>query len=243
VAAKSNFPCNVYIDESSERGLRYTVIGGVIVPSSVAKEITAEIQNHKKHPSSELKWNRLDSRKIKLYEAVLKSFLDRRTAKKLHFHCIVIDNEKVDYDYSSGSVDLGFNKFIYQILLKFARLYSPRMLYVYPDERRTPQTGAQFRDVLNNGAAIHREIQCRPFKLVEFHKSVLTPLIQLADMLIGAVAYEVNGHNLQPNANSGKLAFLEALKSGTGISSFHSSTRFAEKTFTVWHFDFLKARK
>lgn len=244
MADAKKFPCDVYIDESSE-GLPFTVIGGVIVPSTLAKEIDTEIQSHKKNPSAEFKWNGLDNRNGQLYQKLLQTFLERRAAKKLHFHCIVIENDKVDYDtYSFGDVDLGFNKFAYRIVLKFGRLYSnSNGFYVYPDERRTRQTGDQFREVLNNGAAIHREIKRRPFKIVEFRKSHLTPLIQLADVLIGAIAYEANGHHLQPNACKAKVDFLNTLKTGVGAKTFKISSPYGARTFSIWYLDFSKAGK
>src|SRR5271155_3441110 len=225
MSTERKIPCDVHLDESSQNGLRFTVIGGVIAPSDDAKEITEQIQSEKPHSSCELKWNRLDKQNLSLYKRVLDIFLARRAAEQLYFHCIVLDNEKIDYaPHSYGDVDLGFNKFTYQIVMKFTRLHADHVFYVYLDERKTYQTGEEFRAVLNNGA--DRKFNRRPFKLVEFRKSHLTPLIQLADVLSGAVAYEANGHAARPDASKAKLDFLKTLKTALGVTSFRSSTPF-----------------
>jgi hypothetical protein len=236
-------PCDIYLDESSESGFPFTVIGAVIVPSADAKEISDEIQSAKKHASAELKWSRLDNRNHAVYTRALEHFLKRRADSQAFFHSIVLENDKIDYSlHSYGSVDIGFNKFIYQILMKFAREHGKsHYFYVYPDERRTRQTGDEFRDVLNNGA--DRNLNVRPFRIVEFRKSHQTPLIQLADVLTGAVAYENNGHDQKANANAAKVNFLKEMKKRLGIFSFKNATPYRERTFTVWHFDFSKARK
>jgi hypothetical protein len=231
--------CDIYIDESSEgENFDHTVIGGVIVDTHLVKEVTGELQSCKKHPTAELKWNLLDNRNFRVYCTLLEKFAKARKEDKVHFHCIVIANKNVDHaKYNAGNIDIGFNKFIYQLLIKFARVYSKQhFFYVYPDERRTPQTGNEFRQVLNNGANNHRDILCRPFRLVQFRKSKDSPLIQLADVLIGAICYDINGHALKPNAREGKMYFLKELKKLAQMNSFLSSTPLKQKTFTVWHF-------
>jgi hypothetical protein len=231
----SGVSLDVYLDESSEGGHRFTVIGGVAVPTAIAADRSSAIQACKKHPKSELKWNRIDKTNCDLYAKVIDCFLESRNRKQIHFHCIVIDNSRVNHAlYNFGDVDLGFNKFIYQIAMKFARHYERAdRIYVYPDERRTSQTGQQFRDVLNNGAA--KKLSRKPFRLVEFRKSKDCPLVQLADVLLGAIAYEANDHCNAASANKGKLAVLNHIKTSLSIDSFKVSTPYAFRTFTVWY--------
>jgi hypothetical protein len=243
MSTERKIPCDIYLDESSESGFRFTVIGAVIVPSEDEREISSEIQGAKRHPRAELKWSKLDNRNRATYVRVLDGFVKRHRNEQAFFHCIVLDNQRIDYSvHSYGNVDIGFNKFIYQILMKFAREHGKsHEFYVYPDERRTRQTGDEFRDVLNNGAELKYDI--RPYRIVEFRKSHLTPLIQLADVLIGAIAYELNDHHLRTDANAAKIDFMNELKKRFGISTFRKSTPYRQHRFTVWHFDFDRARK
>ena len=97
--------------------------------------------------------------------------------------------------------------------------------------------------MLNNGTLKDHEIFSAPFKLVEFRDSRAVPLIQVADILIGSVAYEANQHDLRRDASRGKIEVLKHIKRMFGIETFRRSTPLKEVQFTVWHFDFSKARK
>ena len=120
--------------------------------------------------------------------------------------------------------------------MSIARRHSNNLFNVYPDERSTDQSMEQMRRILNYG--VRREERTRPtaFRHVEFRKSHKSHAIQISDLLIGAVAYRLNGHYNQPGGADKKKLCEHILKSGH-YWEFISSRGFREKSwgrFQVW---------
>jgi len=150
----------------------------------------------------------------------------------------VIRSDVIDYTrYSSGDADIGFTKFIYMLLMKFARQYAKvSNFYVYPDERRTRQPLEKFCEILNAGALKHAEVRCSPFRLIEFHKSDECIFVQMADVLIGSIAYKTNGHDKKPDAAACKQELADYIRQKAGVGALDQPTPFRQRKFTIWHF-------
>ncbi|MDB5602859.1 MAG: hypothetical protein JWN71_4903, partial [Xanthobacteraceae bacterium] len=163
---------HIYCDESSQTKHRYLVIGASICQASIAPRIEATIEQIiKPHGgTSELKWEKVKRRNLPMYQAVADGFGQMITGGYLHYYAIVVDTSKInDKKYNEGDADLGFSKYLYTLLFKFARVYRPDYrFFVFLDERTTKHTPELLRTILNTRARRQKVRDFDPYRTVEF---------------------------------------------------------------------------
>jgi len=127
------------------------------------------------------------------------------------FHLTVVDNWGQDHQrFGDGDPDKTFNKELYQLATKFARIYPSRLFQLYLDERETVHRPGELRDILNFARRKNRDQRSFPFRRSHFRKSHEKPLLRLVDILLGGLAYRVNGHANAVDASPAKIAFIPA---------------------------------
>ena len=185
-------------------------------------------------PHGELKWGKISNSKINAYGRTVKAFFDAPALKPFHFHSLVVDTHALDHKkYNSGSREIGFNKELYNLATKFARLYDDRLFHLYPDYRDTNQKPEDLRSILNHGRRKSGDNRDWPFRRCQFRNSKDTPLLQLVDLLTGAVAWSVNGHAAAPDASEAKTRIANYVLKRAGIADALKGTAMTGK-FTIW---------
>jgi hypothetical protein len=139
-----------------------------------------------------------------------------------------------DAKLNSGSRDIGFNKEIYQLVMKFCRLHRRHLFHVYLDHRNTTQSTEEFRSILNAGARKAGDTRDWPFRRVHFRDSAQSATLQIVDVLLGALAFHLNGHAVKPDASAAKLTLSNDIFSWARIADVTRDTPVAG-VFTVWH--------
>jgi hypothetical protein len=228
--------CDVFIDESSQNGHRYLVIGGILVPSDYVPKLTADILATRlpELPSGEVKWGKVSRTKLAAYKRVIDLFFSPELAASVHFHSLVVDCTKQDHKrFNEGSREIGFNKEVFQLAHKFSRIY-PARLNIYPDERKTDQRLDELRLMLNR--SINRRIPARdwPIRRVQFRDSKRTPILQLADTMTGAIAFCLNGHDKQAGASPAKIELASYIFGYAKVRNVFKDTNVRGR-FTIWH--------
>lgn len=231
---------NIYADESCKDNHRYLVLGGIVIESP---DIPAAVESfnpirQQYQITREIKWIKTSNGKYRGYKAIVDNFFDLNAADTFHFHSLIIDTHKVKHHiYNQGDPDIGFNKFIYQLLIKFGRLYGKvSNIFVYLDERTTKQSTEELKGVLNNGLSCRFGIDTRPFKRVTFNDSKKSQLLQVNDLLIGAIGSRKNGHHLKQGYRQAKIDLSAHVLQRAGIDSLDNSTPFGKYRFSVWNF-------
>lgn len=192
-------------------------------------------------PHGELKWGKVSNSKLAAYGRTVKAFFDDPAFKTAHFHCLFVDTHEQNHrEHNEGSREIGFNKEIYQLATKFARLYPDRLFHLYPDYRDTNQRPEELRLILNRGRRKNRDARDWPFRRCHFRDSKETPLLQLVDLLMGAVAWDLNGHGLVEGASEAKTKLAAYILKRAGITRCAWGTSTSGK-FTVWHRQLRKA--
>lgn len=227
---------DIYIDESSQTKNRYLVLGGIGIPKlsvPAAQEALAEARLPQL-PHGEMKWGKISNSKISAYGRTVKAFFDDPAFQGLHFHSLVVDTHALDHKkYNLGSREIGFNKELYYLATKFARLYKDRLFHLYPDYRDTNQRPEDLRSILNHGRRKSGDTREWPYRRCQFRNSKETPLLQLVDLLTGAVAWSGNGHASAPDASQAKTRIANYVLKRAGISDAVKGTAVTGK-FTVW---------
>jgi len=237
---------DIYIDESSTK-LRYLGIGGIICPRDFVDEFAAEIVKARGSDLPvqstdgtlrEIKWTKVSDSKLEAYKRVVDTFF-RFTNKiplsigRLDFHCAVVDTS-----IKGGELtDTGFNKEIRTLNLKFARLYPKALFHVYLDARGPlPQSLRAEQSHLNHTAHLKRPNKNWPFRDMQFLTSHESQGIQVADILLGALTYRLNGHYDLDEASPAKIELSNYVLKLARVSDPFRDTKHLAR-YTIWHRD------
>lgn len=215
-------------------------IGGVAIEASLAKEFEMEIEKlrHETNMHKELKWSRVTKQKFEEYKRFVDLFFEWNKTSKLYFHCLIIDNTRIDHRLFSGSYELGFYKMFYQLLLWcFGRPYGKNHdLYVFLDQRQTGYRMDDLRKILNDGMNKRLGIDRRPFRLVEPSDSKRVGILQISDIILGALAYRKNNKHETPGTKEAKIHLSAYVLKNAKLKSNLPNTPYLERRFTVWNF-------
>jgi hypothetical protein len=225
---------DVYIDESSTQ-YRYLVLGAVVTLKDSADEFTRLLLRTRlpELPHGEMKWIKVSNAKLAAYTRFVDMFF-KQPRGTADFHSIIVDTSKQSHSiFNEGSREIGFNKEVYQLAMKCSRLYNT-LFHVYPDYRDTDQKPEDLRLILNRGIRKTGDKRDWPYRRVQFRDSKKTTLLQLADILSGALAYHLNGHRQAVDASPAKCALSDHILRCAGIRDVFRDTAIRGK-FTVWH--------
>ncbi len=202
---------NVYCDESchlENDHQKVMVLGAVWCPLEKTRDISKSLREIKTRnglkPKFEIKWAKVSPAKIEFYRDLIEYFFDD---PNLHFRALIVpDKSKLKHEAFSGQDhDIWYYKMYFDMLKV---IFNPEAHYrVYLDIKDTHGGAkiAKLHDVLcNNMYDFSREIIER-IQLVRSHE---VDLLQLADLLIGAVSYVNRGLA----GSSAKRALVELIR-------------------------------
>ncbi|MEW6598297.1 MAG: hypothetical protein AB1429_12465 [Pseudomonadota bacterium] len=187
---------------------------------------------------SELKWSKVSNQKEVEYRWLVDYFFALNSSNSLQFHCIIFDSHQWGHKrYNDGDADVGLSKLYYQLILhKFVRLYGPLgSLYVCMDHRHSSTSLNDLRNMLNAAAARDHGLGHNPLKQLVSKHSHDSDLLQLNDVILGAVCAVRNGkHLLADYRKSKRIIAMEVLEK-SGLLSFDRDSHRDISRFTVWN--------
>jgi hypothetical protein len=201
---------NVYCDESchlENDHQQVMVLGAVWCPLEKAREISVRLREIKTHhglpPEFELKWTKVSPAKARFYLDVVDYFFDD---DDLCFRALIVpDKTKLCHQAFGQSHDDWYYKMYFDMLKV---IFTPRAHYrIYLDIKDTRSAGkvAKLHNVLcNNLYDFSRTI----IERVQNVRSHEVEILQVADLLIGAVSYKNRGLS----GNTGKEALVARMK-------------------------------
>jgi hypothetical protein len=212
---------NIDCDESrhtSDPSDRYMVIGAVESPRSKKRQIVKDIHMlRRKHcTQGEFGWKRLSPNKRDFYFAILDYFVN---SDVLAFRCIVVDK----HNFTIDDEELGFYKLYYQMLFHWLVYYNE--YYIYLDHKTNAQQDRLY-------ALRKCLLRAHVIKALEPANSKELEIMQLTDLLIGAVGYAWNLRN----ESQVKSDFCNTLATRLGLSRLDVSTWKSERKFNVFFF-------
>ncbi len=220
---------NIYCDESchlEHDHIPIMLLGGIWCPIGKVKVISKEIRQIKAEHNAkgELKWTKTSNRRLKFYENLIDYFFGR---DELNFRCLVVDGkDRLNHDYfNQGSHDSFYYKMYYQLLLNIVNKPDAKFnIYLDIKDTRGSRKIRELRKILHIKLGDRERLTIPQIQLVRSHES---ELIQLADFLIGAVAY-CNRKDI-PKNNRAKINIIRKIKSYTGTDLTHTSPPWEEK--------------
>jgi hypothetical protein len=219
---------HVYCDEScylENDHAGVMVLGAVWCPREKVREINLRLREIKLQqglpPNFEIKWTKVSPAGQQLYQRIMDYFFDD---DHLHFRALIVpDKSRLRHAYFEQTHDEWYYKMYFDMLKV---LFSPSAHYrIYVDikDTRGGRKIAKLHEVLSNNLYdFSRQI----IEHIQIVRSDEVEIMQLADLLIGAVSYANRGLDTSP----AKQVLVERMRSRSGYSLTKSTLYREDKT-------------
>lgn len=219
---------NIYCDESChlEKDHQFAmVLGAIWCPLDKTREIAQRLREikvaHDLAADFEIKWTKVSPAKLRFYLDVMDYFFDD---DDLHFRALIVpDKSQLRHQEFQQDHDEWYYKMYFDMLKV---LFDPQAHYrIYLDikDTRGGAKVAKLRDVLSNDMYdFSRQI----IERIQLVRSQEIEVLQLADLLIGAISYTNRGLATSP----AKLALIERMRRRSGYSLTRTTLYLEDKT-------------
>lgn len=201
---------NVYCDESCHlvsNDSKYMLIGAVYCPKYKVKKVNEYIEHLKENynlsDKIELKWNKIDKKTENLYLDIIDYFFNNNDLK---FRVMVIDKERLNHKKYNQTENDFYHKAYYE-MLKYI-INRNNSYNIYPDIKDT--NSYYYHQVMLNYLKIKiLDTNNEIIKKVQPIKSYEAPILQINDILIGALSYSYR----KLSDNDAKLNIIKKIDS------------------------------
>jgi hypothetical protein len=207
------------------------VLGAIWCPLEIVKEANSAIREVKhKHglsSSFEIKWIKVSPAKQAFYIELVDYFFNNND---LHFRALTVpDKSKLQHELYGQDHDTWYYKMYFDMLKVILEPDARYRIYLDIKDTRSAGKMAKLHDVLcNNMYDFQRQI----IERVQTVRSHEIELLQLADLLIGAISYI----NRNLTTNSAKVALVEKIRERSGYSLVKTNLLREDKlNLFVWH--------
>ncbi|MBI4946132.1 MAG: DUF3800 domain-containing protein [Bacteroidetes bacterium] len=222
---------NIYCDESchlSHDDSKAMVLGAVWCPLDKRKEIFTRIREIKAKynfkPGFEIKWNKVSKGRVDFYLDIINYFFDD---DDLHFRALIVPDKKaLDHSVFNQYHDTFYYKMYFDMLKVILSPHCAYNIYIDIKDTRGNNKVLKLKEVLRNN---HYDFQKQIIKNVQQVHSSEVEILQITDLLIGAIGYLHRGLN----ENSGKLKIIERVRQCSGYS-LKQSTLYKEEKVNIF---------
>ena len=189
---------DLYCDESRQDLLvnkeaiasknRYVSFGGLLVPREKRLLLKQRIKELKKNSgiAKEFKWGNVSNNKIDFYKSLVDLFFDT-DFNDVCFRCVIIDAQEIDNEkYNDADQELGYYKFYYQLIHNW--INSGDTYYVFTDYK----TNKEKNRLQELCRILNRKYSRNSIEIIQAIDSAESVLLQLQNILMGAVSYKYN---------------------------------------------------
>lgn len=230
-----------YADESGISKDRFTVVGGLCMHKSTANQVYSSIAKYRDthNMRSELKWSKVSDQKLPQYQGLVDLFFALNNTNHIQFHCVVFDNHSWNHaKYNGGDPDVGLSKLYYDLLLhKFVKRCGSeeKTLYACLDHRNSSTSLDDLRRMLNATASRDHGLHHAPLAQLVSKDSKSDDILQMNDLILGAVCAVRNGRHLLAEGRAAKRTIAEQVLAKSGLSGFDRDSPRTVHRFTVWN--------
>lgn len=228
-----NSSIHVYCDESchlENDGAKAMVVGAIWCPAAqramLARKFKALKKEYNLAPEFEMKWTKVSPAKMDFYKAVLDLFFDEPL---LHFRALVVpDKQALEHERFAQNHDAFYYKMWFLLLNAMLNPAHPYRIFLDIKDTQGQAKINKLHDLLCNANYDFDRNLIQSIELVHSHDVLF---VQLADLMIGALAYLHRGLK----SSHTKLALVEHIRQRSGLQLEKSSLQQAEKfNLFVW---------
>lgn len=230
---------NVYCDESchlenDKQGIM--VLGGIICPDEIKKEVFNRIREFKeKHNLGrdfEIKWTKVSMTKLCFYQDIIDYFFDN---SKLRFRGLIVpDKTKLQHEKFNQNHNDFYYKMYYTMLKTIFKPDAKYNIYVDIKDTHGKEKIRKLTYCLSVTLANQYSFKIPPINRIQEVRSHEVELIQLADLIIGAVSY----FNRGLSSNEAKIKLIDRIQRRSYPLNY--TTLLGEEKFNLfkWREDF-----
>ena len=221
------------------------VIGGIVVRAGRDDYIKGAVkrifERYDRPFEKELKWSSFRRHQIKIYDEIVDLFFELLYRQCIHYHVLIFDTHKIDRrNYDNVSKDGVLNRMYYQIFLhRCLRFYGRKCkIWLYPDRSHSLIELPTFRNILN--AEANRRKFCHqdgPVQQLELIDSSESHVMQVNDVIVGAIGFIKNNRHTRDNVAAHKLEVAERVRRKFNVENYDFNSPVSERFFTVWNFE------
>jgi len=215
---------NTYCDESTHLqndGMPYMIIAYISTAYNQLKQHKEHIKLLKrKHKfTNEVKWSKVSKSQYPFYNDLIEYFF----STDLKFRAVIVDKKQIDESLSEFTYDDFYYRMYYQLL--FHKINPEYTYNIYLDIKDTNGQAKlrKLKDILRINHSVRN---------IQFIKSHESTLMQLTDLLMGAINYHIRGLNTV----TAKTNLIRKIEQHTKISLKESTPKSAEK-FNLFFID------
>lgn len=219
-------------------------MGGLIISATNAPVIRRKFEWYCKTQviRSEVKWNKTTKGTKDKYQALIHFFFECVARNEIGFHCLLVDFQRFDHELrEDGNPQESLKRMYYQLMLhRLGKKHGRDCLcYAFPDKANELTGLDQMKTGLNS--ELRKRYNCKgdPIRAIEFRNSETEPLLQLNDIILGAVCYQKNRRFEADDAGQPKANLAGYVLGRTRLLNYNTDTLPAVRDFTVWN---LKSR-
>ena len=225
---------HVYADESRQQAHPCMLYGLLFIPRERAEQILRDecdrLRERHCWGTGEFKWEKVSLGKLHVYKEFVDIFFDNLDAE---FRCLVVDKSKIDYQtYHDNDRETAFYEFYFQALSR--NLDSANQYLVFTDSRQNRQSN-RLTDLKakTNYHWLLKGAQENIVRNVEPRISKTESLLQITDVLLGAIGYDIEERMESP----AKVEMVRHIAARIGCSRLREHLGKGSR-FNVWKFRF-----
>ena len=229
---------NIYCDESchlENDGINVMVLGAVSCPQAKLKQINDQIKEIKRangvSPKMEAKWTKASPAKVGLYLDLINYYFDD---DDLHFRAIVIpDKSRLDHARFKQTHDDWYYKMYFEMLKVILTPSEQYEIYLDIKDTCSGEKVKKLQQVCKNSLY---DFSGSTIKRIQSIRSEEVQIMQLVDLLIGAVGYVNRIFDPEHIHSPAKQEIIQLMRNRTGYSLNRSTLYREEKcNIFVWN--------
>jgi hypothetical protein len=224
---------NIYCDESCHLlndGEDIMILGGISCPVEHAKIINQHIRQikdkHQLSPSMEIKWTKVSEGKIEFYKELIEYFFEN---PYINFRSVIATGKKsLNYKAFNLTHDNWYYRMYFLLLRQMIQIGDQYRIYIDIKDTQGAEKIRKLQDVLNRSLYNFYNETVKNIQLVRSHE---IELLQLTDLLIGAISYS----NRSLATSTAKMELIELIKMLSGHNLINSTAPYITKfNLFVW---------
>ncbi|MFV0553996.1 MAG: DUF3800 domain-containing protein [Mangrovibacterium sp.] len=193
---------NIYCDESchlENDHKDYMLLGCVSCAYNQVQLHTKFIKELKQKHNlyGEIKWSKVSSAQFDFYKELLHYFF----ATDLKYRAVIVNKSKIDNDGYQQDFDMFYYKMYYQLLNHNKNSEYSYNVYLDIKDTLSATKVNTLKDILNIKYGVFRNVQN-----IRSHESAI---LQLADLITGALAYNLNNADKKVEAKQKLIGILD----------------------------------
>lgn len=208
---------NIYCDESTHLendGMPYMIIAYVSTAYNQLKQHNLHFKKLKEKYKfkGEIKWTDVSKSMYPFYNEVINYFF----ATDLKFRAVIVDKNQIDNKRADYTYNDFYFRMYYQLLFHKMKHGAVHNIYLDIKDTDSQEKLSRLREILDNGHIIRN---------IQFIKSYESYLMQLTDLLMGAINYNLR----DLKKVTAKTNLIEIIKSHSKIDLKGSTSKDEEK--------------